>query len=333
MALFWAKVMKFGVVVIGRNEGDRLVQCLASLSKARVDVLVYVDSGSTDGSPQRARLLGAQLVQLDMRVPFTAARARNAGFRHLLTVAPDIAYVQFVDGDCELNVGWLEVAVTFLNENPGIAAVFGRLSERHPRRSIYNWLCEREWQGPSGAVRACGGIAMMRVAAFEAVSGFREDVIASEDRELCVRLRAAGWGVWRLDAEMATHDAAMIYFRQWWRRALRGGYGYAHGAYLHGTSPERHWVWEARRAWLWGVWFPLACMVSGLLYSPWGWTAWLIYPVQVLRQTFRNEGSLADRALLAVFQVLARFPEGYGQLKFMCDRLLGRRPLLIEYKS
>src|SRR5262249_5978888 len=133
-------------------------------------------------------------------------------------------------------------------------------------------------------------------------------------------------------SEMASHDAGITRFGQWWRRALRGGYGFAQGAYLHGAPPERHWVWESRRAWLWGVWLPIVCLTAGLLFSPWGWALWLIYPCQVLRQTLRNPGSLRDRVLLALFQVLARFPEGYGQIKFMRDRLLGRQAQLIEYK-
>ena len=124
----------------------------------------------------------------------------------------------------------------------------------------------------------------------------------------------------------------MTHFSQWWRRAVRSGYAFAQGAYLHGEPPERHWVWESRRAWLWGVWLPAACLVASLAWPPWGLAAWLIYPLQVLRQIARNRGPLADRATIALFQVLARFPEGWGQITFLRDRLLGRQPRLIEYK-
>jgi GT2 family glycosyltransferase len=321
---------KFGAVAIGRNEGERLKQCLASLSAATA--VVYVDSGSTDGSAAWARAQGADVVELDLDLPFTAARARNVGFHRLREIAPSVPFVQFVDGDCELDRGWPHAALTFLDSHADVAAVAGRLRERYPQRSVYNWLCDREWDGPAGEVRACGGIAMMRASALETVDGYRNDLIAGEEPELCVRLRAKGWRIWRLDAEMALHDAAMTRFSQWWRRATRAGYGFAQGAYLHGGPPERHWVWESRRAWLWGVWLPLACLLSGLLFGPWGWAAWLIYPLQVLRQTMRNPGPLADRATLAFFQVLARSPEGWGQIRFLRDRLLGRQARLIEYK-
>jgi glycosyltransferase involved in cell wall biosynthesis len=296
------------------------------------DTIVYVDSGSTDGSPQWARTQGAEVIDLDMTRPFTAARARNAGFIRLQELVPDCRYVQFLDGDCELDQTWREEAIYFLEAHPDVAAVAGRLRERCPDRTIYNWLCNREWAVPAGESRWCGGIAMMRAKALKDIGGFRDDLIAGEEPELCVRLRAAGWRIWRLDTPMATHDAAMTRFAQWWRRAARGGYAQAQGAHLHGAPPERHWVWEVRRAWLWGIWLPLACVAAGMLFHPWGWAAWVIYPLQVLRQTLRNQGSLGERAAFAWFQMLARFAEASGQVKFLRDRLLHRQARLIEYK-
>jgi GT2 family glycosyltransferase len=322
--------MKFGAVAIGRNEGERLRRCLKSLSAAVV--VVYVDSGSTDGSAQWARDQGADVIELDMRVPFTAARARNAGFRHLQKIAPILDYVQFIDGDCELIKGWPEEALSFLEAHVKVSAVAGRLRERYPDRSIYNWLCDREWEAPVGEVRACGGIVMMRMSALEAVNGYRDDLIAGEEPELCVRLRAAGWRIWRLDSEMALHDAAMTRFRQWWRRVVRAGYAFAQGAYMHGAPPERHYVWESRRAWFWGVWLPIVCLASGLAFGPLGWTVWLIYPLHMLQKVIRGRGPLIHRTLLAFFHVLGHFAEAVGEIKFMRDRLLGQQAQLLEYK-
>jgi GT2 family glycosyltransferase len=320
----------FGVVAIGRNEGERLKRCLNSLSGAAA--VVYVDSGSTDGSAERARQHGADVIDLEMTVPFTAARARNAGFRRLREIAPDLVYVQFVDGDCQLMDGWWNRAVSFLDVHPDVGAVAGQLREREPDRSIYNWLCDREWDGPTGEVRMCGGIAMMRAAAVEAVGGYRDDLIAGEEPELCVRLRAAGWRVWRLDVNMALHDAAMTRFSQWWRRAVRAGYAYAQGAYLYGALPERHFVWETRRAWLLGLWLPFACLTAGLAFGPWGWVAWTIYPMHMLQKVVRGSGPLNDRLRLAFFYVLVSFPQAWGGIMFVRDRLLGRQAHLIEHK-
>jgi glycosyltransferase involved in cell wall biosynthesis len=325
-----ANSLNFGAVAIGRNEGERLQRCLDSLSAAAS--VVYVDSGSTDGSAEWVRRRGAEVVELDLSIPFTAARARNAGFERMREVNPGLAYIQFIDGDCELARSWPEAAIAFLEGHPNAGAACGRRRERFPERSVYNWLCDREWDTPCGEARAFGGDVMIRAEALASVGGYRDDLIAGEDPELGVRLRAAAWSVWRLDAEMTRHDAEMTRFSQWWRRTTRSGYAFALGAYLHGAPPERHWVWESRRAWLWGAFLPLACLAIGLAFAPWGWLALLIFPAQMLRQVIRQPGAPIDRATLSLFQVLARFPEAWGQLHFVRDRLLGRQSRLIEYK-
>lgn len=323
-------VCQFGAVAIGRNEGERLKICLDSLMKA--SALVYVDSGSSDDSVQMARARGVDVVNLDLSIPFTAARARNAGFARLLEIVPHLRYVQFVDGDCELASRWPSNAVSFLESRPDVAAVCGRLRERHPQQSIYTWLCEKEWDRPIGETPACAGNVMMRADALVAVGGYREDVIAAEEDELCVRLRAANWRIWRLGSDMALHDAALVRFSQWWRRSMRAGYAFAQGAHLHGKAPERHFVWESRRCLLWGILLPSSIVLISLALGERALLLWLAYPLQVLRLTFRGSGPIKERAILAFFQVLARFPEGVGQMKFFRDLLFRRDAQIIEHK-
>jgi GT2 family glycosyltransferase len=320
----------FGAIVIGRNEGDRLKRCLLSLSNAHT--VVYVDSGSTDGSPQWARDRGVDVVDLDTTVPFTAARARNSGLKRILSLAPNTNYVQFIDGDCELIAEWAEAALLFLEQAPQYCAVFGRLKERHPERSIYNRLCDMEWNAPLGESRSCGGVVMMRTSSFLRVGGFREDLIAGEEPELCVRLRAHGFKIWRIDNDMAWHDAAILSFGQWWRRNVRSGFAFAQGAHLHRSSPDHHWVWESQRALIWGLAIPLACLLLSIFFGKTGLASWIIYPLQIIRLSIRGSGSFADRIAQATFQTLGRFPETEGQLKFFADTALGRRRGLIEHK-
>jgi glycosyltransferase involved in cell wall biosynthesis len=330
-ALNSATKTKVGAVVIGRNEGGRLTQSLRSLIDS-VALIVYVDSGSTDGSAASARKIGAVVLELDSTLPFTAARARNAGFRNLRVLAPQLIYVQFVDGDCEVDDQWLGVAMNFLDQNENVAAVCGRRRERFPERSIYNRMCDAEWDTPIGATKGFGGDVLMRVDAVEQTGGYREDLIAGEEPELCIRLRAAGWQIWRLDAEMTRHDAAMTRFSQWWRRSVRCGYAFAEGSHLHGAPPTRHWVWEARRAWLWGLCLPFAIAVAAILGGISALFLLLIYPAQILKQILRSRGSTGDRIRVGFFQVLARFPETWGEILFVRDRLAARKAQLIEYK-
>lgn len=323
--------MSIGVVVIGRNEGARLQKCLESVKEIAVRV-VYVDSGSTDGSVAMAIGMGLGVVELDLCTPFTAARARNEGFNKLLELASDLTYVQFVDGDCEVVPGWMEKAARFLDGHPDVAVACGRRRERFPGHSVYNMLCDMEWDTPVGEAKSCGGDALMRADAFGHVGKYRYSLIAGEEPELCVRLRAAGWKIWRLGEEMTLHDAAMTRFGQWWKRTLRGGYAYAEGAYLHGTPPERHRVKESCRVWIWGLGIPVVTVNLAIWLGTWSLAMLLIYPAQVVRLAVRGTRSMRENWWRALFMVLGKFPEAMGQLNFLYNRLTGKTARLIEYK-
>lgn len=319
-------IFKLGVVVIGRNEGERLRRCLSSVLPV-VPATVYVDSGSDDGSKEVAVEMGAELLDLDMSRPFTAARARNEGLRRLLQKHPDTDFVQFVDGDCEIVPGWLEAARDFLKDHPTHAVVCGRRRERHPEHSVYNRMCDEEWNTPIGEALSCGGDAMMQTLALRAVDGYRDSMIAGEEPELCVRLRQHGWHIYRLEREMTLHDAAMTRFGQWWKRTVRSGHAFAEGAWLHGAPPERHWVREARRAWIWGVGLPLVTVIATIALGHWAALLILAYPLQWLR-LFLRDGSV----LSSTFLLIGKFAEAYGAMKFHIARLRGVAGQIIEYK-
>src|SRR5262249_7481885 len=229
-----------GVVAIGRNEGERLQRCLDSVV-GKAAAVVYVDSGSTDQSVVMARARGVATVELDMSIPFTAARARNEGFAKLLKVSPDVEFVQFVDADCEIVERWLEKAQEKLRARPDAAVVCGRRRERFPDASVYNQLCDLEWNTPLGETDACGGDALMRVQALRAVGGYRASLVAGEEPELCLRLRSTGWTIQRIGAEMTLHDASMTRFGQWGKRAVRARHAFAQVSWLHRSGPRRMW--------------------------------------------------------------------------------------------
>lgn len=322
---------RVGAVVIGRNEGARLVACLASVTGHATHV-VYVDSGSADNSIANARAAGVEVIGLDLAIPFTAARARNAGFAALLASRPDIAFVQFIDGDCVLQPGWMAEATAFLCANPKAAIACGRRRERHPQASIFNRLCDREWDTPVGPALACGGDALIRVEPLREACGFDPTLIAGEEPELCVRLRAAGWEVWRLDAEMTLHDAAMSRFGQWWRRSMRGGYAAAEGMAMHGGGPDRHRVREVRRAVAWALGIPLATLAAVAAAGPLGLGVLAVYPAQVLRLVMRRGATVLENWEEALFLMLAKWPETFGVFKYWIGRVAQRPGRLIEYK-
>ncbi|MEM7555055.1 MAG: glycosyltransferase [Cyanobacteria bacterium P01_A01_bin.84] len=327
---------KVGVVVIGRNEGNRLKSCLLSvLGENRV--IVYVDSGSTDKSVELANSLGVNVVELNLSVPFTAARARNQGFEYLLKIEPDIEFVQFVDGDCRILQEWWSPATQELQIQPNVVVVCGRRQEQFPEKSIYNRLCDIEWDTPIGEAKACGGDAMMRVAALQQVGGFNPKLIAGEEPELCLRLRQAGGKIMRIDAPMTIHDAQMTNFPQWWKRSLRAGHAYAEGSWLHGKTPEKYWVKESHSIWIYGFILPTLAVV--LMLPSYGLSivflvavyAYLGYRVYSFAKS--QELSSSDAILYSLFCIIGKFPQAQGQIQFHLGKLLQRQSKLVEYKK
>lgn len=321
-----------GVVVIGRNEGERLKVCLQSFKQFNVPI-VYVDSGSTDGSVEAAKAIGAEVVNLDLSKPFTAARARNEGFAHLTANFPNTQFVQFVDGDCEVVDTWLTAAINTFHQNPKLAVVCGRRKERFPNNTFYNFMCDLEWNTPIGEAKACGGDALMRVDAFKAADGFNNTLIAGEEPELCVRLRANGWKILRIEEDMTIHDAAITKLSQWWKRSVRAGHAFAEGTFMHGNSEEQHWVQETKRAWVWAFIIPLIIITAMVINVKFGLLALMIYPLQLFRLAKKQSQYSQTVALkMAGYSLLGKFAELQGQFSFHYNRLFNKKKQLIEYK-
>ena len=318
---------RVGVVAIGRNEGERLIRCLRSL-RAVPSPVVYVDSASTDGSAERAAELGALVHPLDVARPFTAARARAEGFALLESHDPSLEYVMFIDGDCEVEDGWIETASGFLARNAKFGAVCGRRRERFPEASPYNRQIDAEWNTPVGEAATCGGDAVFRCDAYRMVGGFDPRMIAGEEPELCTRLRAAGWRIMRLDAPMTVHDAAMHRFSQWWRRAVRSGMGYAQAWYAtRGRGRSALYRREMARAIGWAGILPAAAILSAMFVHPALGAIWpLLTAAQALRVLHRDGGFAARLA------VAGKYAELLGIARFAARSVRGRSGGTVTYK-
>lgn len=326
--------------MIGRNEGARLHRCIAST--AGIAARVYVDSGSTDDSVAWAKAQGVSVVELAVPPKFTAARARNAGFARLVEQHPTLDYVQMVDGDCELAPGWLDAAQAALDTDPTLALVFGRRRERFPERSIYNAFCDDEWNVPVGEAMTCGGDVMVRVGALDAIGGYDSLMIAGEDPDMSIRLRQSGWRLYRIDHAMTVHDAAMVRFEQWWRRAERSGHAFGELADRHPGLRAPDWRRQCRSIMLWGGVLPalvavllfLAVVIGPIWLIP-AVLAALVWPAQVVRIGLKRRATLPTRLafMTGAFLMIGKCAEMVGLTRYYIGRVTGRRSDLIEYNA
>ncbi|QDU70710.1 glycosyltransferase family A protein [Mucisphaera calidilacus] len=328
-----------GVVVIGRNEGLRLERCLNSLKNQGISRLVYVDSGSTDNSVAFARSLDYDVHELDTTRPFTMARGRNAGFDHLTQQHPELQYVQFVDGDCEVESGWIETAIATLDDEPKLAAVAGLRRERHPEASVYNRLADIEWNQPPGLVRAVGGDFMVRREAFEQAGGFNAAMIAGEEAEMFLRIRFHDWLIRRVSRPMTIHDANMTRLAQWWRRTRRTGHAYAESVALHGGPPEYLHLRDVVRILLWALLIPVLLLgslaLAALVHPAWWLAAAALVGLHALvyvriARAIRDEQRRPQWAY-ARYVMLGKYPEFLGILTYLINRLRGKATPIIEY--
>ncbi len=326
---------KVGIVVIGRNEGVRLRKCFESMLPTDCPI-VYVDSGSSDSSVDIARSFHVKVIELDPVRPFSAARARNEGFERLRSEFSDLRFVQFLDGDCTLAKGWLDAAAKAMLASDRRAAVMGHLLERNIDASSYNRLCALEWKRPVGDMPSgggLGGIAMIRAAVLEQLGGYNPEVIAGEDSELGVRMVLAGYKVTQVDHPMATHDADITNFVQWWRRSVRAGHAIGQRAYLNGTT-ARDCIRERNSTWFWGVCLPAFVMLVLVPTSGWSFVlagGYLILALRIVRHRRGLGENWADALLYAKFNLIAKFANAVGLVKFHLNRL-ARRYEIIEYK-
>lgn len=325
-----------GIVTIGRNEGDRLVRCLTALRDRLPPEtpIVYVDSGSTDNSIAEAESRNVAVISLDLSIPFTAARSRNTGWQHLVEQYPELEFIQFLDGDCELYGDWLDHALAKFTEDETIAVVCGRRRERFPDATPYNRLADMEWNTPVGEAEACGGDSLIRVKALQAVNGYNPRLICGEEPEMCIRMRAKGWRVWRIGIDMTLHDAAMTRWGQYWRRSVRGGWAVAEGAAMYGQTTG-YMKKQSFSGWLWGLVIPL--VILGLLWPTKGLSLllllgylYLMWRVYQYRQGYGDRPTHAR--LYAYYTVLSKLPQMVGQAQYWLKRWRGKQATLIEYK-
>ncbi|MFL0810260.1 MAG: glycosyltransferase [Agarilytica sp.] len=326
---------KVGFIAIGRNEGERLQIALKAIKQHYSDSpVVYVDSGSTDNSVEFAASIGVDVVELDMSIPFTAARARNAGFEQLLKQFSDLTYIQFLDGDCEVLSGWVEAGLQTL-EDPKIGIASGRRAERYPDASIYNTLMDMEWNSPVGEIMGVPGDILIEVELFKKLEGFNPALIAGEDFDLCLRAKELGFITYRVDAPMSMHDANIMHFSQWYKRAKRGGHAWANLYHIHYHTAAHHFRRKIFGILFYALLLPFALIFFANVRPALAVVLIIGFLLMVSRSVVKRllAGDAIKLALgYSALSYIAKFPELLGMYEYWKVILRKQRHTLIEYK-
>jgi len=317
-------LLRSGIIVIGRNEGERLQHAFRALPND-IPAILYVDSGSTDGSIELAHSLKIRVHRLDPAKPFSAARARSEGAEILLRDYPNLEMIQFVDGDCELLPEWMEKAFAYLEKYQDVGVVCGFLEEAAPGRSVYNRATAVRWNATTGDIDACGGIFMIRRSVYETVGGFNTRLLTGEEAELCSRVRNIKFRVVRLNEKMAYHDANIVDFKDWWTRAVWGGFGDALQYDVLGGKVSPRLRREVRSIIIWTLCAPFMAAIGffGTIFSRW----FMVLPAfclgcygalfaKVVFDRLRKHDEVRNAMLYALFCVIGKFPYALGFLKY-----------------
>jgi len=332
-----ASLPTISVVVIGRNEGSRLARCLESIQQVRglpIKEIIYVDSASTDGSPELAIRYGATVIVVRPERP-TAAIGRNAGWRRAQS---DL--VLFLDGDTVLHPDFPMAACNALSRDLSIAAVWGHRREIHPETSVYNRVLDLDWIYRPGFTEFCGGDVLMRRKALLRAQGFDESLIAGEEPELCRRMRAHGYQILHIDHPMTGHDLAVMHLSQYWRRATRAGHAYAEVSGRFRGSNDPSWSSERRSNLIRGSFWPVSLVVAILSGIHFGFipiALWLaLFALLSVRSAWKSHWKTDNKLTLLLYGIhshLQQVPICVGQLQYELGKKRGKTKALIEYKE
>ena len=326
------------IVVIGRNEGARLAACFESIRTARhmpePTELIYVDSHSTDGSPDCAASYGAKIVELAAG-KISAARARNAGWQ-----AATAPFLLFLDGDTILHPEFVSRALPEFAD-PSVAVIWGHRREIRPEASIYNRVLDLDWIAPPGDSDFCGGDSLMRRDVLERTNGFDATLIAGEEPDLCRRIRGMGGRILHIDAPMTGHDLALYRVSQYWRRAVRTGHAYAEVAARYRDTSDPLWSRESRKNLIQGslyVLFAAGIFAAALLRHSWipVLVGAIITAALVVKTAIAFRWKALPWPTLVAFGIhshVQHVPILIGQLVYFGRHWRGQSQLLIEYKA
>lgn len=314
-------MVETGVVVIGKNEGEGLRDSLQSVLPYQPYV-IYVDSGSSDNSVTLAKEMGISVLELDGSALYTPARGRNEGAKYLEEKYTQLKYLQFLDGDCQLVSGWIKRAQKVIKEKAGLGIVVGFRQEKDRNHSVFTRLLDVElkriWEPKCGLVETTGGDMLVKLTAFNAVGKFNSEFLGGEEPELCTRMMAAGWSIYKIDTNMSLHDGSDMNVFNRIQRHLRFGWTVSEITKLYRGTRVDLYRMENKRVWLFGIVLPIVSIILSLKSFIFAvlflLCCYFVKGVGTYREVKARGVAVKDAKLFSVDNCLGLIVQGIGKL-------------------
>ncbi|MEY4712847.1 MAG: hypothetical protein RIS88_2297 [Pseudomonadota bacterium] len=232
------------VIIKALNEEARIASAIESALAAVTGLageVILADSGSGDRTLEIASGYPIRVVQLLDPQERSCGIGPQLGFQH-----SQGEYLYLMDGDMQLQAGFLPQALSFLAQHPEVAGVGGGLIERNQANLEYRERTQRmahaEAHRVPGPVDRLDGGALYRRRAIAEVGYLSDRNLHSyEEFDLAARLRARGWKLWRLPADAVSHHGHTAHaLRLMWNR-WQTGYACGTGELLRAAIGQPWW--------------------------------------------------------------------------------------------
>ncbi|MGO4173644.1 glycosyltransferase family 2 protein [Bosea sp. TAF32] len=308
--------MKLTIGIKALNEErhiERALQSALAAAERFGGEVILADSGSTDDTLQIAARYPVKIVQFSDLSDRSCGAGAQLAFQH---AQGEFFYI--LDGDMELHSAFLEAAIPFMERNPRIAGVGGRIEEVNAANHEFR-VRRQALQSDSAFYPAridrldCGGL--YRSSAVREVGYFADrNLHAFEEFELAARLASRGWELTRLDMPAVRHFGHTIASYALLRKRIRSKHTNAAGEVLRGALGRAHLgrvvsrLSQIRNGALIMIWWLLiaAALIAGSFRAGWLIVAVMALVAPIAFLWFRR-GTLAGAAYSFVAWNLTAF--------------------------
>lgn len=223
------------VIIKTYNEENGIAKTITSIQKHMGKYphkIIVADSLSTDATQKIASEMGVTVVSL------TQASDRCCGVGHQLGyLHSEGDFLLLLDGDMELEAGFIDHGVSFLINNPTYAGVAGAVTMDDVDSYEFKSRKQRIHQiYPLGDCSHLGGGGLYRKSAIDDIGYLtNRNLHAYEESELGMRLGLADYKLHRLDVPYFSHTSYTMSSLELMKHRWKGGYLFASGELLKGS--------------------------------------------------------------------------------------------------